>query len=77
MALPDGRTVRLPRHGTRERYQHRNRPCSCELCRQANARYARVRRATLARQALEGRQLTLLHEPEGTTTDGRGAPPYP
>jgi hypothetical protein len=62
MRLPDGRTVRLPRHGTRERYQHRQRPCSCELCRQANARYMRVRRATLARQAHEGTQLSFLEQ---------------
>lgn len=37
----------IPKHGTRERYQHRVNPCTCFDCRKANSEYiAEVRRRT-------------------------------
>lgn len=57
--LPDGSTARLPAHGTRERYQHAHRPCSCERCKAANARYVRERRRARARAKAAGHQLSI------------------
>lgn len=50
---------RLPAHGTRARYQHRHKPCSCMRCKDANARYQQEYRERLNAAARTPVQLTL------------------
>lgn len=47
------RDLPLPPHGTRSRYQHREKPCKCRRCELANTAYQQARRSRIRWQQLE------------------------
>jgi len=47
------RNAPLPPHGTRSRYQHREKPCSCKRCKAANTADQRARRQRRRWEQLE------------------------
>lgn len=47
------RDLPLPPHGTRSRYQHREKPCNCKRCKAANTADQRARRQRKRWEQLE------------------------